>query len=266
MNEYVIKAQKREASGKSAVKQLRRAGRIPGVCYGAGEATIHFSVAQKDILDILHRKQDNVIINLDMEGQKYLTLIRELQVNNLHDELLHLDMSHISMTQKIEVDVHIQLTGVAVGVKDEGGVLSQVLRAVKVRCLPTDIPESLSVSVDALKMGDSVRIKDMPVDTTKLEVLAEPNMVIAAVTHAISEEDLKLQLDEKVGEPEVVAEAATEEGAAAVEGEAKPGEKADEAKPGEKAAEAKPGEKPGKPAAGDKGDKPAAGGKKPEKK
>jgi large subunit ribosomal protein L25 len=253
MNEYVIKAVKREASGKSGAKQLRRVGRIPGVCYGAGEATIHFSVNKKDILSILHRKQDNVLINLDLDGKKYLTLIRELQVNNLRDELLHLDMSHISMTKKIEVDVHIRLIGEAVGVKDQGGVLSQVLRTVKVRCLPTDIPESLSVNVEGLGLGDSARIKDMPVDITKLEVLSDPEVVIAAVTHAISEEDLKLQLDEKEGAPAVAEKAAEAEGAVAAEGEVKPGE----AKP----REAKPGEaKPGETKPGDKG------GKKPEKK
>jgi large subunit ribosomal protein L25 len=219
MNEYVIKAERRTASGKGAAKQLRKAGRVPGVCYGGSEETIAFSVDEKELLGILKSKSDNVIINLSIDGKSYLALIREMQINHLHDELLHVDMGRISMTEKIEVEVHIKLAGEAIGVKDQGGVLQHVLRAVRVRCLPTDIPEFLTIDVSALGIGDSARVKELVVDAGKVELLSEPEVVVAAVTYAISEEELKVQLEEKAGEPEVVEAAAAAEGEAAAPGE-----------------------------------------------
>jgi len=260
MNEIVLKAEKRTENGKSAAKKLRSTGRLPGVCYGAGKETVPFSVDMKEFSNLLKHGSDNIIISLDIAGNKQNVLIRELQRDYLADTLLHVDVARISMTEKIEVEVAVELTGEPLGVKEGEGVLDQSLRTIQVKCLPTDIPEHLDLDVGSLNIGDSVRVKDLILDTTKLEVLTDPEFAIASVTHAISEEDLKVQLEEEAGEPEVVGEEAVEgeEGAEETaaegkEGEAKPeeadkekGEKGDKAEKDDKGEKGGKGEKEGK--------------------
>src|SRR5262249_47835135 len=154
-----LRADKRESLGKGGARKMRAAGNIPGVLYGHGETPVAVAVSARDF-DVALRKHkgSNPIVNLAVNGSEVTALIRDVQYDPLSHDILHLDFQHISLTEQIEVKVMVKLTGLAIGVKDGGGILETILREIEVRCLPTQIPAALEIDVSHLNVGDSVHV------------------------------------------------------------------------------------------------------------
>lgn len=210
-----LKGTRREDLGKGGARKARAAGLIPGVLYGHGETPIAVAIGAREFeVAMRTHKGGNPIVSLGLDGSEYTALVRDAQIDPLTHGVLHLDFQHISLTETIEVSVPVHLTGLAVGVKDGGGILETITRELDVRCLPTNIPAAIDVDVSALNIGDSVHVRD--VVAKNVEVLTDPDATIATVVP-----------------PTVVEEAAPAEGAAA-EAPAEPevitkGKKEDEA-------------------------------------
>ena len=176
-----LKGARRPGLGKGGARQARAAGQSPGVLYGHGETPIAVAVGSRDFdVALRSHKGSNPIVNLAIDSSEYTALIRDVQYDPLDHKILHLDFQHISLTEAIEVDVPVHLVGIALGVKDGGGILEHPLREVKVRCLPTAIPTAIDVDVTALNIGDSLHVRDLVVGD--LEVLSDPNATIALVS------------------------------------------------------------------------------------
>jgi len=202
-----LQASPRSDGGKGIARRLRAGGRIPGVYYGRGEDSIPLTVALKDLQSALESADgSNVIVDLKLEGaasKDRKALIREIQRDPVAGSILHLDLQHISLTERITVEVPIVLVGTPIGVKDAGGILEHLLREVEVECLPTDIPSKLEVDVSALQIGDSLHVSDIKAE--RAEILTEADRAIAAVVPpTVLEEPKPAEEAAEAAEPEVI--------------------------------------------------------------
>lgn len=180
MSVIPLTAGKRSVLGKGGARKARAAGRIPAVLYGHGETPMAIDVPSRAFDDALRtHRGGNPIVNLAIEDGEYTALVRDVQYDPLTHRIIHLDFQHISLTEQVEVEVPVHLTGVPKGVKDGGGILEYIVRTVAVRCLPTAIPAALEADVSALDIGDSLHVRDLLVPN--VEVLADAGATIATV-------------------------------------------------------------------------------------
>ncbi|MGC2697255.1 MAG: 50S ribosomal protein L25 [Candidatus Angelobacter sp.] len=197
----VVEAQPRPDSsrGKNEARRLRVSGRVPAVIYGAKKNTVAVSVDPKQINKILSSESGhNTIFDLQVGPEKAKAMIVDWQYDPLRGKLLHIDLKRIAMDEKIRVMVPIHLVGEAAGVKQQGGILDQVIREVEVECLPADIPTHIDADVSALEFGVVLRVKDLP-HAGKLKFITDENQAVAHITSV---------KEEVAATPDAVAEAA----------------------------------------------------------
>jgi large subunit ribosomal protein L25 len=182
----------RTDKGKGAAHRIRREGKIPGVLYGRGVETYPLILNPADLKKILSGgARENTLINLKVKGPgsekigARVVMVKDLQVHPLRRAYLHADFYAVAMHEKIIVDVPIRLTGKAEGVKT-GGILEQPRRDVRIRCLPSHIPEFVEIDVTGLKINDSLHVQDIPT-SEQCEIVADSNFTVAIVTPPISE-------------------------------------------------------------------------------
>ena len=165
MKHMNLKSRLREADGKKLARRLRRTGDIPAILYGHKRDPLNLSVGQKDLWHILHSAtSEHMILNLDIEGAQegsILTLVRDVQHHPVTGNVLHLDLQRISIDEKLHIGVPLELTGLAPGVKDQGGILDHGVREVTLNVKPMEIPEKLSIDVSALAIGQSLHVSDL---------------------------------------------------------------------------------------------------------
>ena len=162
-----LSARPRSESGRNAVKQVRARGGVPAVIYGSKDQPANLEVSRREIEALLsHAVGENILVELEIEenGKKSsrLSLIQEVQHHPLRGEVLHVDFHAVSMTEKISADIVVEAFGEPDGVKNFGGLLEQSMRSVTLRCLPQNLPEIIKVDVSALKIGDSIHVRDLP--------------------------------------------------------------------------------------------------------
>jgi large subunit ribosomal protein L25 len=228
----LLEAQPRTPGNKNEARRVRRGGKVPGVLYGAGKETLALSLDPRQVARILHSQSGhNTIFELALDGERTQAMIVDWQYEPVKGHLLHIDLKRIAMDRKLRVQVPIVLKGEAAGVKQQGGILEQILREVEVECLPGDIPTSIEADVSELVFGKVLRVEDLQ-HGEKIKFLSDPNQPVA---HIISVKE------EVAATPEAVA---AEAGAAPAEPEViKKGKQEVE---GEEGAEASP-EKAEKP-------------------
>ena len=201
-----LKSERRSGVGKGVARKLRAAGNIPGVYYGRGEAPIPLAMNAKEVEGMLHgAAAANVIVDLHVTGDAVAdrkALIREIQRDPVGGHILHIDLQHISLTERIVVEVPVELVGTPTGVKDGGGILEHLLRTVEVECLPTDIPNHLEVDVSLLNIGDTLHVSDIKAERVTIKTEAE--RAIATVVPPTILEEVTPAAAEGVAEPELV--------------------------------------------------------------
>jgi large subunit ribosomal protein L25 len=196
----VLEAQPRQAKNKNEARRVRRSGMVPGVLYGAKKDPVSLSLDPKSISKILQSKTgQNTIFELSFDGEKTRAMIVDWQYEPIRGSLLHVDLKRIAMDQRLQVSVPIVLKGEAAGVKQQGGIMEQVLREVEIECLPDDIPNLIEADVSELVFGKVMRVADLP-HSDKLKFLTDPNQPVA---HVITIKE------EVVATPEAVAAEAT---------------------------------------------------------
>jgi large subunit ribosomal protein L25 len=212
MEEIILEVEARDGVGRVKVNEMRLAGFIPAVVYAADKPCAPLKISKSLFLKLSHQHHiENAVINLRLKDAKKQKdrpcLIKEIQYDPVHGEILHIDFHEISLTKAIKVSVPVAVKGEPVGVKQEGGSLEQVLWEIEVECLPTEIPKEISVDVSNLKMGDSIHVKDLALDS-KIKILNDPDSVILSVIQPMKEEvpAAPLEGEEAVQEPEVIKE------------------------------------------------------------
>src|ERR1700756_358856 len=192
----VLEAQPREAGTKNEARRVRREGKIPAVVYGAGKDSLSISVDPRVVTRILNSESGhNTIFDLAMGADKTKAMIVDWQYEPIKGKLLHTDLKRIALDKVLKVSVPIFLVGEAAGVKQEGGIMEQMLREVEVECLPADIPSHIDADVSHLTFGKVLRVSDLP-HSEKLKFLTDPNQPVPHVTSV---------KEEVVATPEAVA-------------------------------------------------------------
>ena len=204
----VMKLIKREKLGTRASRRLREKNLIPGIIYGHGQENIPVSLPAHDIaLAIQHGEH---LIEAELEGKKGNFLIKDVQYDYLGHEIIHVDLTRVSLHERVEVTVPIVLRGTPVGVESEGGVLSQHLTELEVQCLVTNIPDELRVSVADMHVNDVLRVADLelPEGVTTKE---DPETVIASISVVEEEVEAPAPAEAEAAEPEIISEKPKEE-------------------------------------------------------
>ena len=207
MPEVVVAKPRTGKFNKNAARRVRAAGKIPAVLYGVGHDAIAVEVDPKQISRILFSEAGhNTIFDVQVDGvPSAKAMIVDWQHEPIKDRLIHIDMKRIALDKVLQVSVRVKLLGVPSGVKNEGGILDQVLREVEIECLPADIPSHIDVDVTGLAMHGVLRVSDLP-HSEKIKYLSGED---ATVAHVVTIRE------EVVAPAEGEAAAVTGEGAAA---------------------------------------------------
>src|SRR5271154_3954981 len=160
MKSVALKAYPRAQVQRAEVTKLRRAGRVPATIYGRLAKPQNLEVNSKEFADLLHHSaSENLLVDLSVENDarsKRLALVQEIQHHPLDGKVLHVDFHEVAENEKVTVQVPVETSGEAAGVKVGGGTLEHVLFKLKVRCLPKDLPEQIVIDVTALEIGKYV--------------------------------------------------------------------------------------------------------------
>ena len=182
MKEITLEVSSRETSGKGVARKLRAVDKIPAVVYGKDHEPRSLVIDY----DHFHAKYhsvhgENILVNLKIDNQisENKALIRDMQRDPVHGNILHIDFQYILMNQKIHMPVQVKLIGTANGVKTFGGVLQWTHRELDVMALPQDLPESIDINIEELNIGDAVHVKDL--DYPNLEFLNKETETIVSV-------------------------------------------------------------------------------------
>jgi large subunit ribosomal protein L25 len=182
METPVLRAWRRNGSGKGVARKIRAQGMIPAVLYGGGE-NIPLSLQPQELLRLLS-SGENTIFQLEIDGElggDRKAIVRDMQRDPLKETLLHADLYRISMDVEITVSVPIVLQGVAREVSDVGGVINQLLDEIEIQCLPSLIPHELTIDIAHLGIGDVLHVRDLPVPQG-IQVLVDADEVVASVS------------------------------------------------------------------------------------
>lgn len=223
MERMELEVQTRPYLTKGQRNQLRREDKVPAVVYGRGADNFPLVVDGRTLRQVLTTGGSNVLLDLKVKSRGKKTrqetvMFRDIQRDILYqDRILHVDFIRISMTDKIEVPVHLNFIGEPVGA-GEGGVLSLVAREVEVKCLPGDIPEQFNVDISELGIGDSITAESLVLEGD-IELITSPDTILAQVLAPMAEEEVEPVAEEEIEEGEEAAEAAAEEETAAGEPE-----------------------------------------------
>ena len=193
----VIKAEARTEFGKGVARRLRREWKVPGVIYGSHQEPVHFAVPLLDIQSLVRNNGVNAVLELEIDGEQYLTMVKHVDQNVLTFDIDHVDLLAIKRGEKVEVEVPVTLTGEAA----PGTMHIQDADVLLVEADVLNIPEELEVSIEGLEDGAVITAADvtMPEDTT---LVAEEDTVIVSISLPEVDEEL-----------EEAAEAAEEGGA-----------------------------------------------------
>lgn len=205
-----LKTNIRTTTGNGPARRLRQKGQIPAVLYGPGTESVLLSVNISDIDRILKKGRIgqallNLVIPDNGETSIKTVMVKELQIQPVSRNFLHIDFYEVAMDRKIMVNVPITTTGKAKGV-EVGGILQIVRRELEVQCFPLDVPEAIELDITDLDIGDSIHVGDISLQS-EIEFLGEENFtVVTIVTPKIEEEEEPIEEEEAEGEAAIAEE------------------------------------------------------------
>jgi len=233
MEKIALTAQIREKAGKGVARGLRRSQMVPAVLYSHGKS-MPISMGNKDVSKVLNTEGgEHALINLTLEGAKDATermaLIKDYQLDPINGRLIHVDLMEVAMNEKVKIQVAVHITGNSIGVK-EGGIFQYGQRHLEVECFPNKIPDFIEVNISALKVNESLHVRDI-VAPEGVKILTEGDATVATIQPPISEAKLEAMLTAtpaattEGGEPELVKKPKKEGEAAAAPAGGKEGAK-----------------------------------------
>lgn len=182
-----IIAQKREILGKK-VRDLRQKGLIPAELYGHDAKNVHLAISLKDFTKVFEEAGTSAIVSLLVDKEKYPVLIYDYQRDYLTGDFIHVDFYKVRMDEKIQAKIPLEFVGEAPAVKEKGGILNKTMLEIEVEALPANLPPQLMVDLTQLtELDQSIYVKNLKVPEG-VEVLVDPETVIATITREEEEE------------------------------------------------------------------------------
>ena len=204
-----VVAEARKQLGSRANKRLRDAGKLPGVIYGHKEAVVPVTLPKKEVVAHLHHGAH--VFALQLDGKAENVLVKEVQYDHLGIEVIHVDFARVSLDEKVEVTVPLELKGTPKG-EEDGGVLQQIVSDIEIECLVTEIPDAIRHNVTEMKLDDVLHLKDIKLPNG-VRALQDEDLIIATCAE-IKEAEPTEAVEGDSAEPEVIGKA-KEEGEAA---------------------------------------------------
>ena len=218
-----LSASPRDGTGKGVARKLRAVGQVPAVVYGKDAEAVHLAVDAQEAEQLFQGiSVGSTIVDLEIEGEKgpVSTLVREVQVHPYRPALIHIDFMRIQKGVAVEVEVPLRVEGQPEGVRVGGGTLEQIVHQIPVKCLPSKIPDALTLDVTELEIGDSLHVSDLETDED-VQILMDGEQTLISISAPRVEEVEEEVEEEFEGE---LAEAGDAEGdEAAPEAEAEEG-------------------------------------------
>ncbi|HUP22049.1 MAG TPA: 50S ribosomal protein L25 [Thermoanaerobaculia bacterium] len=207
--ETTVEVIERENKGKNASRRLRRAGLVPAVVYGGDVEPLPIQVETRIVHRLLKTSGENAVFLLKLQGteESRHSMVKDIQYDPLTGGLIHIDFLRVSMDERVQVRAPIELMGVAIGVKRDGGLLDFISREIEVECLPADIPEHIEIDVSELLIGQHVEAGQVTLPENVVlvddpgKVLISVSMPRTAAETTTGEEDL---IEAASEEPEVI--------------------------------------------------------------
>ncbi len=187
MADINIAAEPRTKLGGSSANHLRLEGRVPGVLYGHGEASVAFHVKALDLRPLIYTNETHVV-KLALSGAETRCILREIQFHPITDQVTHIDFVKLHEGEKIKLEVPVLITGQSIGVRDNGGVLDHIMHKLTINVLPDQIPQHIDVDITDLKIGHGIHIKDLPKNDAYTFLHDENAMIIACNTPKVADE------------------------------------------------------------------------------
>ncbi|MBI4565904.1 MAG: 50S ribosomal protein L25 [Planctomycetes bacterium] len=218
-----LKAEVREHVGTRIARRQRRQGLVPVVLLRKKESPLHLLIASQELERALKRGARMVDLTHPQGSDR--VFIKEIQYDHFGDHVYHVDFTKVAMDEMLTLDVSLVVKGKPVGVQEEGGVLDQYIRILKIQCLPSAIPDKLEIDVSHLKKDQHLTIRDIAAPPG-VKLIQDPDLVVAAVTEHKEEEIVPAAVTPGPTEPELIKKEKAEEVAEEGEGAAKKEEKA----------------------------------------
>jgi len=211
--DITVRATRREGRGKNDARRSRREGQVPVTIYGGGADAVTALVPLRELAAILRSDTGrNTIFTVDVDGVEATeVMFADRQIDPVRSRLVHADFKRLVKGEKIEATVPLRLVGEPIGVREEAGVLEQIIREIEIRCEPRDIPEHLDVDVTNLGVHDVLHASDIPI-SEGVEILTDADTVIATVGVVKEEPVAVVPVEgEAPVEPEVIGKGKKEE-------------------------------------------------------
>ena len=235
MEQTPLAAQIRTVLGRK-VKTLRKQGILPAHVFGHKIETIHIQVEKKEFEKVFEKTGETGIISLEIDKEKRPVLIKNIQVHPITDEPIHIDFYQVNLSEKVTVNVPLEIIGEAPAEQKKVGLMLTPVSELEIEALPAGIPENIQVDVSKLEnIGDEIRVKDLPIDKSKVEVKTDEEIVVVSIGELVTKEqqELEAQMEAEKAEAQAAEAAPAEgeegaetptEGEGAEEGESKPEE------------------------------------------
>ena len=198
----ILSAEKREGIRKGANRKLRASGRVPAILYGKDTKPSLLSVDAREAERLFQKiSVENTIIDLKVKGDrtKIQALVREVQVEALRPDMLHIDFYKIRKGVSLEVDIPVELSGIPNGVRNEGGILEQLIHEIPVRCLPDQIPESIEIDVTDLDLQGSLHVSDLAIpEGVEMLMDSERTLCVVSAPRVIAEPEVEEPVETEV--------------------------------------------------------------------
>ena len=204
MKSITINGSKRESVGKVATKALRNAGRVPCVLYGGGES-YHFSAQELDFNKLVYTPNAHTVEIILDEKTKINAILQDIQFHPLTDKILHVDFYQLFDDKEISMNIPVKIEGSAPGVLNSGGVLSVNKRKLRVKSLPKNLPDFITVDISNLELGNKLYTSEL--QNESYTILHPDNTVVCQVR--TSRASIKEE-EEIVAEGEVESDASSE--------------------------------------------------------
>lgn len=220
-DQYTLQAEARTKRGTGAARRMRRTGKIPAVLYGAGKENVNLALNHKDLLRSMESEafHSAILSIVTGDGREEQAILRDVQMHPFKPHVLHVDLQRVSAreTLHITVPLHIVNEEECKGVRIGGGILSQMMTAVEIACLPRDLPEHLEIDVAELGMNEALHLSDIKlpdgVEIVSLTSGGEDQSIIAVLPPKSAEEEAEVEGETLVGEEGAVEAAEGGEGA-----------------------------------------------------
>lgn len=183
---YEVIAKTRSVQGSGASRRLRRAGTVPAVVYGGGQAAVSIELDHNTIWhQAKHEAFHSTVLNLNIDGKSELALLRNVQYHAYKQQIQHMDFQRVNADQKLhaKVPLHFKNADICPGVKLHGGSINHILSEVDVQCLPADLPEFIEVDLANLSAGHSLHLSDLvlPKGVELVSLIRGENLGVAAL-------------------------------------------------------------------------------------